>query len=150
MERDTRKHSRPKRNGASRATSRASENGSTNEAAKTQSTDRGVRRQMPQKSVGSELAGRLKKFAEALEGTDDLRARFTCRTVKLNLRTTQCGPHEVKQARVLLQASQAIFAQFLGVSLSAVRDWEQGIKPPSGAACRLMDEIRRNPEYFSR
>jgi putative transcriptional regulator len=54
----------------------------------------------------------------------------------------------VKETRKLIRASQAIFAQFLGVSLSAVRDWEQGIKPPGGAACRIMDEIRRNPDYF--
>lgn len=47
-----------------------------------------------------------------------------------------------------MRVSQAIFAQFLGVSLGTVRDWEQGNKPPNGAASRLMDEIRNNPEYF--
>jgi putative transcriptional regulator len=55
---------------------------------------------------------------------------------------------EVKSTRKKLSASQVIFAQFLGVSASAVRDWEQGLKPPSGAACRIMDEINRNPKYF--
>jgi DNA-binding transcriptional regulator YiaG len=49
-----------------------------------------------------------------------------------------------------LGASQTIFAQFLGVSPSAVQDWEQGLKPPHGAACRLMDEIRRDPNYWIR
>ena len=99
-------------------------------------------------SVGSEIVRRLKRFADVLENTKDLRSRFTCRTVKLNLKPKSHSPATVKKTRLLLGASQAIFAQFLGVSPSAVRDWEQGIKPPSGAARRLMDEIRRNPEYF--
>lgn len=36
------------------------------------------------------------------------------------------------------------------IRLGAVRDWEQGLKKPGGAACRLMDEIRQNPDYFLR
>jgi putative transcriptional regulator len=99
-------------------------------------------------SVGKELVRRLKKFSESLETTENLADRFTCRTVKLDLAPRRYGPKLVKQTRQMLHASQAIFAQFLGVSRSAVRDWEQGIKPPSGAACRLMDEIRENPDYF--
>lgn len=99
-------------------------------------------------TVGGEILRRLKGFAATLETTDDLADRFTCRTVKLNLKPQHFKPEHVKECRKLLRASQAIFAQYLGVSLSAVRDWEQGLKPPGGAACRLMDEIRRNPSYF--
>lgn len=105
-------------------------------------------KQISKSSVGSELVRRLKRFTEALETTDDLSKRFTCRTIKLNLRPKPYDAKSVRKARKELGASQAIFAQFLGVSLSAVRDWEQGQKPPSGAACRFMDEIRQNPEYF--
>jgi putative transcriptional regulator len=54
----------------------------------------------------------------------------------------------VKKARVTLCASQAIFAQFIGVSTSTVQDWEQGAKTPRGSACRMMDEILRNPDYW--
>ena len=99
-------------------------------------------------SVGKEMVRRLKRFTEALENTEHLADRFTCRTVKLNLAPRSYKPKLVRETRLMLHASQAIFAQFLGVSRAAVRDWEQGIKPPSGAACRLMDEIRRNPDYF--
>jgi putative transcriptional regulator len=99
-------------------------------------------------SIGGELVRRLKRFAETLENTEEIAERFTCRSVKLNLGPMSFRPEMVRETREVIRASQAIFAQFLGVSLSAVRDWEQGIKPPNGAACRLMDEIRRNPEYF--
>lgn len=99
-------------------------------------------------SVGSELVRRLRKFSSELSTTENLEQRFTCRTVKLVLQPSHYTPEMVKEVRGLLRASQPIFAQFLGVSPSCVKDWEQGNKPVSRTACRLMDEIRRQPEYF--
>ena len=99
-------------------------------------------------SVGSRMVERLKRFAEALEATDRIPERFTCRTIRLNLVPQPYSPERVREARDSLYASQAIFAQFLGVSTRAVQDWEQGVKPPLGSACRLMDEILRNPDYW--
>jgi putative transcriptional regulator len=99
-------------------------------------------------SVGSTIAARLRRVAAAVEAGQDITKRFTCRTVRLSLVPRQYAPKDVKQTRRKLGASQTIFAQFLGVSPSAVQDWEQGLKPPHGAACRLMDEIRRDPKYW--
>jgi DNA-binding transcriptional regulator YiaG len=99
-------------------------------------------------SVGREIVGRLERFVQALDQVDNLGERFTYRTVKLHLQPRRYTPQLVKKTRALLHCSQSIFAQFLGVSLGAVRDWEQGLKPPGGAARRLMDEIRRHPDYF--
>ena len=101
-----------------------------------------------QNSVGKRITRRLKGFVDSLENGDEVRQRFTCRTVQLKLEPQQYNPKLVKQTREVLGASQAIFAQFLGVSASAVQDWEQGEKPPKGSACRLMDEIRRDPKYW--
>ncbi len=58
------------------------------------------------------------------------------------------GPEQVKETRRLLNASQALFAKFLGVSASTVRAWEHGTNVPSALACRFMDEIRREPERW--
>jgi putative transcriptional regulator len=102
------------------------------------------------KSVGQRIVGALKEFAEAVEARDDLSKRFTCHTIRLNVQTKPYSAELVKKTRHMLGASQAIFAQFLGVSTSAVQDWEQGAKPPKGSACRLMDEIRANPDYWRR
>lgn len=99
-------------------------------------------------TVGEKILGRLKDFTEALETSDTIPKRFTCRTVKLNLEPTPYNPERVKKARETLNASQAIFAQFLGVSVGAVRDWEQGAKLPREVACRLIDEILRDPKYW--
>jgi len=101
--------------------------------------------------VGSQIAARLGRFASRLEALPrdvPLSARFTVRTVKLNLQPHPYSSAQVRQTRQLLAASQAVFAQFLGVGVSTVQDWEQGQKPPRGSACRLMDEIRRDPEYW--
>jgi putative transcriptional regulator len=100
------------------------------------------------KSIGSKIVRRLKTFVETVEAGEDPLDRFTCRTIRLNLEPQAYDPELVKTTRRLLGASQAIFAQFLGVSASAVQDWEQGNKPPRGSACRLMDEIRRDPDYW--
>lgn len=105
-------------------------------------------RKSGRKSVGSTITDRLRGFAEAVESGDDITTRFTCRTIKLNLEPQPYSAELVKETRRKLGASQQIFAQFLGVSASAVRDWEQGLKPPHGAACRLMDEIRHDPKYW--
>src|SRR5688500_6319288 len=95
--------------------------------------------------VGQELVRRLQRFVEELPQIEELGDRFTCRTVKLTLPRSRYSPALVKSTRELLQASQVVFAQFLGVSVSAVRDWEQGLKTPRGSSCRLMDEVRRDP-----
>jgi putative transcriptional regulator len=94
------------------------------------------------------IVERLKDFAETLETSESVTDKFTCRTIKLKLEPTTYSADLVKETRKLLGASQAIFAQFLGVSVKTVHDWEQGRKPPRDVACRLMDEIRRDPEYW--
>jgi putative transcriptional regulator len=102
----------------------------------------------PNRPIGKELVQRLGRFIGELSTVDKLSDRFTCRTVKLNLKPTVYNSKRVKATREKLHASQSIFAQFLGVSASAVQDWEQDNKPPSGSACRLMDEIQANPDYW--
>jgi len=90
----------------------------------------------------------LEKFADALESGEDITTRFTCRKIVLNLEPTQYTPELVRDARATLGMSQALFAQFLGVSVSAVQAWERGEKTPKHIACRFMDEIRSNPRYW--
>ena len=101
-------------------------------------------------SLGKELTTRLSRFVTELEQTDDLKTRFTVRTIKLRLVPKNYTAEMVRGVRQQLRASQAVFAQFLGVSISTVQDWEQGSKPPRGSACRLMDEIRTNPTYWNK
>ena len=43
------------------------------------------------KSLGTELTSRLQKFVTELKDTDDLKTRFTVRTVKLKLVPKNCA-----------------------------------------------------------
>jgi putative transcriptional regulator len=47
--------------------------------------------------------------------------------------------------RANLNASQAMFASFLCVSIKAVQAWEQGARRPQSTALRLLDIAKKNP-----
>jgi putative transcriptional regulator len=59
-------------------------------------------------------------------------------------------PKRIRQVRATLGLSQALFAQFLGVSIATVQAWEQGVKSPAKMACRFMDEMLRDPAQWQR
>jgi putative transcriptional regulator len=99
-------------------------------------------------SVGKQIIEGLREFTEALEKDEPISEKFTCRTITLDLLPVPYSPKTVKATRRLLGTSQRVFAQFLGVSVKTVSAWEQGKTGIGDMACRFMDEIRRNPEYW--
>ena len=52
----------------------------------------------------------------------------------------------IQDIRRQLNVSQRVFAGMLNVSLTTVRAWEQGARPPDGAAARLLSIAERHPE----
>jgi DNA-binding transcriptional regulator YiaG len=99
-------------------------------------------------TVAFEIIEGLREFAEGLERKEPIAKRFNCRVVELDLRPTSYNPALVKKTRVLLHASQKVFARLLGVSVKTVSSSEQGVNSPSAMAGRFMDEIRANPAYW--
>ncbi len=96
-----------------------------------------------------DVLGDLRQFRDDLhERPESVQEKYTCRRFVMELEPRQYGPAEVKAARRILGVSQPIFAQFLGMSVSAVRSWERGENAPEGGACRLMDEITASPDHF--
>lgn len=91
---------------------------------------------------------RLKRFSERLESEQPLSEFYSCRKVILEIEMEPYTAEMVKETRKLLGVSQPLFAKFLNVSVSTVQKWERGENLPEGAACRLMDEIRRDPAYW--
>lgn len=90
----------------------------------------------------------LSDFAEALECGEDVPKKYSCRKVVLDLSPTPYSSELVVETRKVMQASQAVFARFLGVATRTVSSWEQGIREPDKLACRFMDEIRNDPEHW--
>lgn len=101
-------------------------------------------------SVGDKITSRLQSFVTALKNGEVLEGRFNSRTVELDLEPKEYGPKEVKEVRMLLGVSQALFAKFLGVKIKTVQAWEQKQGTPPGLARRFMDEIALNPEMWKK
>lgn len=102
------------------------------------------------RSIGKEIIDGLEDFASDLEANIDFPAKFTSRKIAIDVQPQFYDPTLVKTTRKLLGASQAVFAQFLGVAVKTVSAWEQGKNIPQDVACRLMDEIRHNPPYWQK
>jgi putative transcriptional regulator len=56
----------------------------------------------------------------------------------------------VRRIRKKLDMSQKAFAEYFGVSLRTVQDWEQGRRVPSGASRNFLFVIDREPEAVRR
>ncbi len=99
---------------------------------------------------GAEIVGALTEFLDVLKegGSEAVARRYTVRTVELNLEPRNYTSQDVKKVRSILGLSQPLFARFLGVTVNAVRNWENGGQTPSKLACRFLDEINHNPELF--
>ncbi|MBX3413248.1 MAG: helix-turn-helix domain-containing protein [Pirellulales bacterium] len=99
-------------------------------------------------SIGKRILRGLQEFNEALENDDQLAKKLTGREVVLDLKPTRYTAKRVKETRQLLEVSQLVFAQFLGVKVSTLQKWEQGRQQPEAIAGRFLDEIRLNPDYW--
>jgi len=61
-------------------------------------------------------------------------------------RATVFNPTDVQAVRAKLGVSQAEFALMIGVSVSTLRNWEQGRRTPDGPALALLRVAARNPK----
>lgn len=57
---------------------------------------------------------------------------------------------DVRRIREKLAMSQKAFAEYFGVNLRTVQDWEQGRRVPSGASKNFLCVIDREPEAVHR
>lgn len=105
---------------------------------------------MAKASIGARIVERLQEFTEDLEKGMPIAEHYTCRRMTLDVKPRRYTTAMVKRTRKMLGVSQTLFAQFLGVSPSTVRAWEQGTNTPSDVASRFMDEIRLDPPYWMR
>lgn len=101
-------------------------------------------------TVADEMLAGLQAFARDLKEmpVGEVQAKYRQRTVEVDFRPRVFGARDIKQLRASMDCSQRIFADFIGVSLGTLRNWEQGIRPVSGVAARLLDEMRIRPGYW--
>ena len=56
---------------------------------------------------------------------------------------------DIQEVRQRFNASQSEFAQFMGVSINTLQNWEQGRRHPTGPAKVLLRIVVRKPEIFT-
>ena len=65
-------------------------------------------------------------------------------------RVFEFSSNEVKSLRESLNKSQTEFANLLGVSVSTLRNWEQGRRKPMGPAQALLKLVKLQPQIVLR
>jgi len=62
-------------------------------------------------------------------------------------RTFTLDASSVREIRESLALSQRQFASIVHVSVKTLRNWEQGVRSPDGAAAALLTAIRNDPKH---
>jgi putative transcriptional regulator len=81
----------------------------------------------------------------------DLNVSFTQKELKkLGIEVTpiSINADDIKSIRKSLGVSQAVFAKLLNVSISAVRQWEQNLRKPSGSTMVLLELLKKEPKIL--
>jgi putative transcriptional regulator len=94
------------------------------------------------KKLFADLKASLGEAFEHAQGKRELR------TTTLPQAPKEMGSKEISALRDRMNASQAVFARYLNVSVKTVQAWEQG-KKPSGAALKLLSIADKNPKVLT-
>lgn len=82
----------------------------------------------------SELMGSVAEADEIIRGT------------RVASREFHISPVEVRTIRKATGLSQVKFAKIIHVHVGTLRNWEQGIRDPTGPAKALLQVIKKNPK----
>ena len=93
-----------------------------------------------------ELIQALTDVRDHVTGRRKITMRTT--TVALPARVQRMRPEEVRAIRRKLKLSQGVFARLLNVPVVTEASWEVGRRNPSGAALRLLQIARKEPEVL--
>ncbi len=93
-----------------------------------------------------ELIQALTDVRDHVTGRRKITMRTT--TVALPARVERIRPQEVRAIRRRLKVSQAVFARLLNVPVVTEASWEVGRRNPSGAALRLLQIAKKEPEVL--
>ncbi len=63
----------------------------------------------------------------------------------IEIEKTSISHVDIKNIRTQIGVSQAVFAKLLNISISTVRQWEQGVRKPNGSTMVLLELLQKNP-----
>ncbi len=93
----------------------------------------------------------MEALADVVQGTIDagVKTTFTERQLKelgIKIQKIEFAPKQIQKVRSKTNLSQAVFAKILNVSVSSVRQWEQGTRTPTGSTKVLLNLLSKQPE----
>jgi DNA-binding transcriptional regulator YiaG len=115
---------------------------------KAKGTRPATRQRTEQPSVPEQILEGLREMAEFATSGEPPEKRYTVRHLTLDLEPGDYTPDKVRATREVFGLSQPLFAKFLGVEVSALRHWEQGIRSPSAVVRRFLDEMNATPDHW--
>lgn len=70
------------------------------------------------------------------------------KSLNIDIPKLKLNADEIKTIRKNTHLSQTVFAKLLNVSPSSVRQWEQGVKKPTGPTQVLLELLYKNPKVL--
>lgn len=99
----------------------------------------------PKAKYRSPLSGVLHRTAQGLYKSGTMSKKTMRQFDELCLTPIKpFTPREIEALRKREDASQAIFASYLGLSSNVISQWERGEKKPSGPSLKLLNLIEKN------
>ncbi|MCL5029501.1 MAG: helix-turn-helix domain-containing protein [Bacteroidetes bacterium] len=95
------------------------------------------------KAVGNTVQDLLKR---------GIKTSFTEKELKelgVEIPEIEMSAKDIQAIRERIKLSQSVFAKILNVSLSSVRQWEQGKRTPTGSTKVLLELLRKNPNILN-
>ena len=89
-----------------------------------------------------------KNFAELLQSVKEA-GKIMRGEMKPSRQFVFDDKEDIQEVRHGFNASQSEFAQFMGVSINTLQNWEQGRRHPTGPAKMLLRIVVRKPEIFT-
>ncbi len=121
---------------------------STGAMRKAKETRTATRQRTEPLSAPQQILEGLREMAEFATSGEPAEKRYTVRHLTLDLEPGDYTPDRVRATRDHFGLSQPLFAKFLGVEVSALRHWEQGIRSPSAVVRRFLDEMNATPDHW--
>jgi putative transcriptional regulator len=96
----------------------------------------------------------MEALADIVQDTIDLGIKTTFTERQLNelgvkINKVEFAPDQIQKVRAKTKLSQAVFAKVLNVSVSSVRQWEQGSRTPTGSTKVLLNLLSKQPKLIN-
>ena len=82
-------------------------------------------------------------------GEDTLFTKKELNELGIKFSEINMPPERIQKIRSSYKISQSVFANLMNVSLSTVRQWEIGVRQPTGATKVLLEIMEREPQIIN-